>query len=538
MNYNLALPLYRHSIAHPARLALSADGLELSYGQLAAMAQRIAQWLGPRPGNKVARVGILASRSLEACAGVLGACWAGATYIPISLKAPEDRLLAVLELASLDAIVADAKGAQLLTPRALAAAPAKILVPDASRQAIGGLGQDRRVTGFSVLPPASAVEPESIDAGHVAYVIFTSGTTGVPKGVMISAASVEHYLAVIEERFKLTPEDSVSQASDLSFDASVTTMFMAWRVGASLHVVPDSQAIMPVRFIQEHRLTVWWSVPSIIAFVKRMKGFGPGVFPTLRYSMFGGEPLPVSAALAWQSAAPNGVIENSYGPTEVTIACIHHRIGDRPVVTPERDTVSIGDPLPGNEAAIVDADFKVLPPGERGELVLAGVQLAIGYLAAPELTARAFPVIDGKRWYRTGDLAYRDPEGRFHHLGRIDNQVKVLGNRVELEDIEAHLQAVCGTELAAAVAWPVSHGSAAGIIGFVAGTALSGAAIKEALKKRLPTYMVPGTIHVLRTMAMTANGKVDRKALVAMLDQGAGAQGKDDAAATIMPSTL
>ena len=165
----------------------------------------------------------------------------------------------------------------------------------------------------------------------------------------------------------------------------------------------------------------------------------------------------------------------------------------------------------------MDTDFQFLPQGQRGELVFCGVQLAVGYLDAPEQTAARFPVVDGKRWYRTGDLAYYDDQGLFHHLGRIDNQVKVLGNRVELEDIEAHLQKVCGSE-AAAVAWPVSHGSAAGIVGFVTGTSMSPFAIREALKGRLPTYMVPSRIHGIAGLPRTAVGKVDRKALVEMLE--------------------
>ena len=519
VNYNLASPFLYHSLASPTSLALSADGGELSYAELAALARKIAGWLFACSCGKVGRVGILASRTLEACAGVLGACWAGGTYIPFSLKVPEERLLNMLNLARLDAIITDRNGAKLLSSKVLAASPSCILLPDSVRRE-GPLALDPRVDVFGALPEiGSGLEPVFVGPEHIAYIIFTSGTTGIPKGVMIAARSVQHYLSVIQERFQFIAEDRISQASDLSFDASVTTMFMCWGVGASLHVVPESQAIAPVKFIQDHKLTVWWSVPSIVAFLRRLKAVEPGTFSTLRYSMFGGEPLPLGAALAWQRAAPGSALENSYGPTEVTIACIHQRLTDPPVATPERDTLSIGTPLPGTEAAIVDASFRFLPPGQRGELVLAGAQLAVGYLGEPEQTAARFPVVDGKRWYRTGDLAYQDDQGRFHHLGRIDNQVKILGNRVELEDIEAHLQKVCGSELVAAVAWPVSDGSATGVVAFVAGTPMSPSEIREALKQQLPTYMVPNAIHIIPTLPLTAVGKVNRKALVEMLER-------------------
>lgn len=170
--------------------------------------------------------------------------------------------------------------------------------------------------------------------------------------------------------------------------------------------------------------------------MKRVKALRRGSFPSLRYSLFAGEPLPLSAAQAWREAAPNSTIDNLYGPTEATITCLLEPVGDSPVVTSEREIISIGYPFGSMEAAIVSPTSaeSFLLPGERGELAVAGPQLASGYFHAPELTAKRFPLIGGKRWYLTGDLAYQDADGRFHHLGRIDNQVKVNGYRIELEE--------------------------------------------------------------------------------------------------------
>ncbi|MDE2229156.1 MAG: amino acid adenylation domain-containing protein [Alphaproteobacteria bacterium] len=520
MNHNLALALYRNALVNPRRLAISAGGSELSYFELAALAQRIAAWLPRGADGRVGRVGILASRSLEACAGVLGTCWAGGTYVPISLKLPEERVRDVLERAGLVALIVDDGGTRLLSADVLSAAPRHVLVPDRERlpprlHAVRGA-----VADFAALEAAAGLtEPEPVGADHIAYIEFTSGTTGAPKGVMIPAGAVCHYLSVMQQRYGFTAEDRIAETADLCFDVSVSNMFTSWAVGASLHVVPATQAMAPAKFIQQHALTVWFSVPSLIAMLQQMRLLPIGAFPTLRHSMFVGEPLPTCSALAWRAAAPNSIVDNLYGPTEATVVCLGQRVGDPPAVTVERDIVAIGRPFPGTEAAIVGPTREFLSPGAVGEVALAGAQLAVGYLDAPELTAARFPTIAGKRWYLTGDLGRQDSAGVFHHLGRLDNQVKVLGNRVELEEIDTHLQAVCRSALAVAVAWPVSHGAASGIVGFVAGTELDPAAIKEALRHRLPTYMVPTAVYRIRTMPMTPSGKVDRKALAATLER-------------------
>jgi D-alanine--poly(phosphoribitol) ligase subunit 1 len=166
--------------------------------------------------------------------------------------------------------------------------------------------------------------------------------------------------------------------------------------------------------------------------------------------------------------------------------------------------------------AIVESD-------EVGELVLCGPQLATGHLDDPEQTARRFPELDHPRagrarWYRTGDSAFRDGQGRFHCLGRVDNQVRVMGHRVELEEIEAHLRRVCGTDAVAAVAWPITGGSATGIVAFVCASQIAPAAVRDALRDRLPPYMVPHQVVASETLPLSPNGKVDRKALRSTLE--------------------
>jgi acyl-coenzyme A synthetase/AMP-(fatty) acid ligase len=278
------------------------------------------------------------------------------------------------------------------------------------------------------------------------------------------------------------------------------------------------EMISPSRFIRSREISAWLSVPSIIATMRKTKALVPDSLPSLRLSWFCGEALPVGAAKAWSAAAPNSHVENIYGPTEATVACLWQPVAEPVAVTPAREIVAIGVPYPGMEAAILDDALRPLPPETPGEIALSGAQLAKGYFGQPELTKERFPVIDGKRWYLTGDLGMQDKDGLFHHLGRIDNQVKVLGNRIELEEVEMHLRAASGCDHVAAVAWPMRDGLAEGIVGFVAGDRQPDE-IRAVMRASVVGYMVPDTIHLVDTLPLNGNGKVDRKALAATLDQ-------------------
>lgn len=521
---NLASPLFERAADDPSHAALWVDGESYSYGELSARAGRIAGWLahtGVGPGS---RVGVLGSRSAWTYAAILGSCWAGATYVPLSPRYPEARLVQLLQRAELDALVVDAAGEAALSAAVVEACPSARLAPHES----GGEGV---CLGPEALRAVEVLaEPRSMSPDDLAYLMFTSGTTGTPKGVMVSAGNVAHLLGVLRERYRLGREDRFSQFFELSFDLSVFDLFMAWGAGATLFCVPDTARMTPARYIREHALTVWFSVPSTAAFMLRVKSLEPGALPSLRLSIFCGEPLPAECAQRWREAAPDSRVENLYGPTEATVACLLAPCSEEVPTTPGRGIVAIGRPFPGTRAAIVDAEGGFLPAGESGELALAGAQVTPGYWRDPKLTAERYPVLDHPEhgpgvWYLTGDLARQDPDGDFHHLGRLDHQVKIQGHRVELEEIEAHLRAVCGGE-AGVVAWPRQLGSAQGTVAFVSGTSLSAADIPARLATRLPAYMIPRRVIELERLPLTPNGKLDRKALLARLEEeGKGADG-------------
>ena len=501
MNSNLACPFNREASVHPDQVALYVAGASYSYSQLAGWAARSALALGP-----ACKVGVLASRTLGAYVGVLGACWCGATYVPLNPRLPDERLARIFKIVDLDALIVDEIGLARLNSEISAIAPRHIL--DLS----GCLDS---------LPTNRLPAPVHRESDDLAYILFTSGTTGVPKGVMISLGSVAQFLSSMRSRVSFVGSDRISQTSELTFDVSVFETFGAWGAGASVHVIPGNQLMAPARFIADQRLTVWSSVPSIAAFMRRMKMLKPGAFPSLRYSVFAGEALPYTLAEAWQTAAPCSVVENLYGPTEATVYCLGATVGPDFPPTPGRDTVPSGLPLPGLEAAILDESLAFLPRGHEGQLAISGGQVARGYYGEPVLTSRCFPTIGSKTWYLTGDLAFQDQLGVFHHLGRIDHQVKILGQRVELEEIETYLRAVSGSENVAAVAWPIQDGIAAGIIAFISGGATPPEELREALRRLLPPYMLPRCIIELDSLPLSSNGKIDRRALTRYLAEPA-----------------
>ncbi|MDH4414680.1 MAG: AMP-binding protein [Rhizobium sp.] len=514
-NFNLAAPFWDCAQAHPNATALVVARREFTYDALAEKIARLAGFLAPR--LKQRRVGILATRSLEGYVGVLGACMAGATYVPLNQKWPAERLIKLMGLLDLDALIVDRNGIGLLTPEVMAAAPDIIIGPE---KADMPATTDPRIMPLDGLSDAPLAAPVMVAPDHEAYIIFTSGTTGLPKGVVISAGSLASYLAQARSWTGLGIQDRVAEAHDLTFDLSVHNLFLTLESGAALHVMSALELSAPQHFIRSHGITAWMSVPTIVNMMRAAGSLKPGLFETIRLSIFCGEPLPGATVEAWAVAAPNSAIENIYGPTECTVVMLRQSVGVEMPLTPGRGVVAIGAPFSDGKIAILGPDLQPVAAGEPGEIALGGPQVGIGYFASPEQTADRFREIGGERWYLTGDLGMCDAEGIYHHLGRTDNQVKVKGNRIELEEVEAHLRLAADSTVVAVVAWPFIDGSAAGLVGFVAGSGETAASIQANMLRSLPRYMVPEVIHLKDALPVNINGKVDRRALRDLLEGG------------------
>lgn len=488
--------------------ALEVDHEQVTYRELRNLAEQLAARLvAANEGAAPRRVGLLAGRSLAGYVGYLAILRTGAAVVPLNPDFPVARNAAVAAGAGVDVIVTDgSSGASDLGLPLLMADPEELSEPSAE--------------------PLTAPCPAAPD--DVAYILFTSGSTGAPKGVPILHRNVGAYLSHAVRRYEVGPGSRLSQSFDLTFDGSVHDLFVAWGSGGTLVVPRRAQLLAPVTFVNAVRLTHWFSVPSVASFAARLDTLQPDSMPTLRWSLFGGEPLPLALAQAWQAAAPNGTLENVYGPTETTITCTAYELPRTPedCPRPANGTVPIGTCHPSVEFRVLDENGE---PGTEGELCLRGPQRFPGYLDASNDHGRfgsfdrdgvahrhtaGVPLTD-QHWYRTGDrVALQD--GQLVHLGRLDHQVSIRGYRIELGEIEAQLREQTGVHDAIVLAVEGSDGEKeleAAISGNIEGTE----PVHAALRDCLPSYMRPRRITVFDTLPLNPNGKIDHHALAASL---------------------
>ncbi len=493
---SLAQLVSAHGLSHPNLSALVIDNKTISYGDLIKKTRQLASVLKK---NNIQRLGILASKSLEAYLGVLAAHWLGCAYVPLNPRYPLSRLKKIIESAQLDGYIVDALRKPMVENFVLTSSATpfkKITLEDIQAEDTISLAASK------------------VEATDLAYIIFTSGSSGEPKGVPISFGNLGSFIKAVSARYPLTAKDRVSQFSTLSFDVSVFDMGLAFSAGAALYVVPDDTQMAPAKFIYENQLSVWLSVPSVINNMARLKILRPNGFPTLKYSLFTGEALTLAQAQAWAVAAPASQLENLYGPTEVTIDCLGQIY--EPNENFYRDQVAIGKPFAKMIAALIDVNEKFLPPGQKGQLVIAGPQVAEGYWHDNNLSAQKFkklthPDWGMQGWFLTGDYCYQDSHAVFHYINRLDSQAKILGNRVELEEIEFYFRAI--TECNEVAACIVTVGDNPEIVVVTNFSKLDFSALVAQLAERLPKYMLPARMLYRDALIYNTNGKLDRTAL-------------------------
>jgi amino acid adenylation domain-containing protein len=508
----------------PERTALEVEGERWSYRSLAGIAQRLAALMIEHRSGGTPPGAVLGARSAIAYQGVLGTLLSGSGYVALNPRFPEQRNGHMLEVSGSQTLVVDEDSICMLAGvLACSSRPLVVILP--SRDDVSTLSArhpGHRFLGAREVGSARAAVPLA-DGSALAYILFTSGSTGLPKGVMVSHANVLHHLNVMWSRYAIDENDRFSQTFDLTFDLSVFDMFACWGKGASLHCVPSKQLMAPDKFIRESALTIWFSVPSVGMALRRLRLLKPGAFPSLRVSLFCGERLPADVAEHWQAAAPCSIVENLYGPTEVTIACTLHRW--RTDHSKERcvgGVVPIGVPYEGMSAAVVDDELQLVAAGERGELCMRGPQVSIGYLGDEKKTNEryvAMPWFDGpdNRWYRTGDVAYVDSLGELIHCGRNDEQVKLRGYRVEIGEVEHVVRAASNTDFVAVLPFPFNEQGPTGLTAVVAGTEIPRDKILAVAREKLADYMVPDDVVQISELPLNANGKIDRKRLLQLL---------------------
>jgi amino acid adenylation domain-containing protein len=476
----------------PGAVAASFEGEPLTYRELVGRARQLARHLIALGVEPDGRVGVLLERSLEMIVALLGVLEAGAAYVPLDPALPPERLDLLVESAGL---------AVVLTGERLAAGWSEIAEHP---------------------PTAPAVRMEE---DNLAYVIYTSGSTGQPKGVMIPHRGIVNRLVWMQEAYGLRPEDRVLQKTPFGFDVSLWEFFWPLLVGARLVFARPEGHKDPeylVDLIAREGITTLHFVPSMLeAFLE-----APGVesLTSLRRVLVSGEALPPRLVERFFARLGHAELHNLYGPTEASVDVSSWHATLDPLPTP----VPIGRPIANHRLHVVDRDLEAQPAGAHGELLLGGLGLARGYLGRPDLTAAAF-VPDpfggkpGGRLYRTGDLVRQLPDGNVQYLGRLDHQVKIRGFRIEPGEIEVALARQPGVREAVVLAR--EEAGEKRLVAYVvpAGEpAPSPADLQGALRRSLPHYMVPSAFVFLDGLPVTANGKLDRRALSRLAVAAAG----------------
>jgi D-alanine--poly(phosphoribitol) ligase subunit 1 len=497
------------------RTALWVDDQYYSYDALHQLASGLASGLTASMSNREENVNhtcaIFAHRSVIAYEGILACHLARHAYVALTPKLPIGRLRSILHQSKPTSIIVDSRCLQALPDllegvvgRMNILLPDQNIVPDWANQFPHHLFLNKH----------DLTQPPTFPDGNgqdLAYLMYTSGSTGEPKGVMVTHDNVMTYARNVVQYFGYNSDDRFIHLPELNFDLSVHDLFSAWAVGASLYCVPQDEVLMPDGFVRRNQLTAWTSVPSAAAMLKRFNKLRPGVFDCLRVSMFCGEPFPGTLASEWSAAAPNSRVDNLYGPTETTVAVTAYPCsrGTDFAVLP------LGEPFADQEIAICDAELNNVRDGDIGELLLGGSQVTNGYWKLPDLTdaqfiRKKFPNRLSDRWYRTGDLACNQAGVGLVYKGRENRQIKIHGYRVELAEIEAVLRQKSGREFVAVVPTLGEGGRTLYLSAFVEGLMDDD---QEMLNREclhhLPNYMMPRYIFSIDRMPFTPNGKID-----------------------------
>jgi amino acid adenylation domain-containing protein len=508
----------------PQRPAVVVERKVLCYEELRELACRIAATIQKYPDfSATPLTAVFAYRSATAFAGVLGALLSGNGYVPLNRTFPEGRTKVMFERSESRSLIVDVKSLPQL--RALLEsppAPLLVILPDVPDVASFETEWPMHsFVGAENLQPSSEWRQPTPETDSLAYLLFTSGSTGTPKGVAVAQRNALSFVQYMVDHYDVTENDRLSQMFDMTFDLSAFDMFVAWERGACVCCPSQKELIKPDSYIRNSNLTMWFSVPSTAVFMKQLGLLKPGRYPELRVSLFCGEPLPVASIQAWCEAAPRSIVENLYGPTELTIACTLYRwdAGRSPAES-EMGIVPIGYPYPSMNYLVVDQELNEVAPGEEGELLMNGPQMSLGYWKDAKKTAEAFLIPPGQTevYYRTGDRVRRPRSpGPLIHLGRIDSQIKVLGHRVELGEIEATVRKHCGSDAVVATGWPRTSSGYGGVEVFIESRVESNY-LRDAVGSELPEYMVPRRFHFREELPRNSNGKLDRTAISKLLE--------------------
>ncbi len=521
-------PLLHESITRqaenrPEAVAVVDGYVRITYGELEQRSNRMARALVNAGCDKGNRVCIAIPKSIDAIVAVAGVLKAGCIYTPLDMSSPPARLARIVKACEPSVVLASESALKTLHS-ALDLFDREFVIGLVDGEALpdwSGVGSFS--AGEIEAQPDSALEVSSRPE-DVAYILFTSGSTGQPKGVPISHDNVEAFVAWANRYFAVSTEDRLSGHTALHFDLSVYDLFGTFYAGAELHLVPATASLLPTGiadFIRDSRITQWFSVPSVLNFMFKFGVVERGDFPDLKRVLWCGEVLPTPALVYLMQQLPHVQFTNLYGPTETTIASSYFTVPEAPASA--NDDVPIGLACDGESLHLLDESLQPVDAGVTADLYIGGIGLSRGYWRDEERTAEAFitPLGDSghglpERLYRTGDLAFMDAEGLTHFVGRTDAQIKSRGYRIELGEIEAALAGIDELVESATVA-VASDGFEGKVICCAYATqAQNGFGPQEItarLRDQLPEYMIPARWESYDALPRNPAGKIDRVAL-------------------------
>ena len=475
------------------RNAFCIDGTFFKYSDFGKAISKIRQEV-KKIDKDVKRIGVVGNDDLETYASFFALWLENKCYVPLSPMEPISRCLQIIDEVSVPII---------LDSSHLSVYPENLIVPT-------------NQLAFSI---TDYVYENKGSDDDLAYILFTSGSTGIPKAVPISRNNLLRFIeSMVNEAYKLTFEDKCLQCNNLNFDVSLQAYLYPLLFGACIYTVPHNQIGYSYIYdlLENHKLTNAIISPSVIRYLRPY--FNEIYLPALKYCSLGGEGLPMDLLNEWAKCIPNAIIENLYGPTEITIYCIFARYNRSDISANKayNGIFHIGKPFAQIKKLIVDSENNELPIGIHGELCLAGNQLTQGYLNNDEKNADSFFLNEGIRYHKTGDICFIDEEGDIMFVGRMDSQVQIYGIRVELGEIEFYARKLLDCLNIYAMAVENSIGNMEVVL-IIESEPFDANPFTKGLRQLLPSHMVPRKILFVSQFPLNNNGKIDRKKLIALI---------------------
>ena len=519
----------RQSAVRPSSIAIVMGDQRLTYRQLDNQSDKLASLLiysGCKPGDRVA---LMLPKEPQTIVCLLAVMKAGCIYVPVDINNPADRLAKMMSQTKPAITLASSASSVLLSQMATTSSAGNLpqigwmddYLPEGFPYPIAFTKDD---VNSKIIPEYTRVG----DLSDIAHILYTSGSTGMPKGVMVTHSNVIRFTEWAKGYFNMSSRDRVSGHAPLHFDLSTFDIYGAFASGAELHMVPPDIGIIPKEiagFIEESRLTQWFSVPSLLSYMARFDAIQQDAFPHLKRMIWCGEVFPVSPLRYWMQRLPHVQFTNLYGPTETTIASSYYTLPE----IPESDSAElpIGRPCDGEDLIILDEHMKDVPDGEIGELYIKGDGLTMGYWQNREKSDQVFLRLsnekgEAERVYKTGDLARKLHSGLVYYHGRIDNQIKTRGYRVELGEVENALLRIPGVKACAVVPYHLIGMDTQGIgCAFEMKTAYHKpdlVKLRKKLAEYVPAYAIPSKWIELDELPKNGNGKIDRKIITHNLE--------------------